>query len=50
MVFVPILFFLNGEFSSYLKRAEKIVTYIFLPVSLLITLWTLVSLNYALPI
>ncbi|UYH51667.1 DUF2142 domain-containing protein [Candidatus Kirkpatrickella diaphorinae] len=50
MVFVPILFFLNGEFSAYLKRAEKIVTYIFLPVSLLITLWTLVSLNYALPI
>ncbi len=47
---VPILFFLNGGFSSYLKRAEKIVTYIFLPVSLLITLWTLISLNYALPI
>ncbi|MEE8659328.1 hypothetical protein CGLAMM_06215 [Acetobacteraceae bacterium EV16G] len=50
MMFVPILFFLNGEFSPYLKRAEKIVTYVFLPVSLVITLWTLVSLNFALPV
>lgn len=49
-MFVPILFFLNGEFSPYLKRAEKIVTYVFLPVSLVITLWTLVSLNFALPV
>lgn len=50
MMFIPAMFFIPKDASVHYERAEKLVTCVFLPISLLITLHTLVFLNFDLPI